>query len=125
MPSIRGRGKHSVIVQNRKTTRVSGLVQYVNDGPPILIPRCSVQSVREWASAEEVYANGLQLLSMRRVFSREWPGSVNSLVYFDGGEYETVGDPQKMDVSRRTSHWVTTIKWLGDAPAPSLIPKGA
>lgn len=92
----------------------------VNDGDPVAVRRCSVQSVREWATAEEVLTYGLQLISMRRVFSRFWPGDVNALVYFAGGEFELVGDPQFMDQSRRTRHWVTTIRWLGDKPAPTI-----
>ena len=117
--SIRGRGPHAVVVQPRKIERVDGKRRFVNDGPPVRVDRCSVQSVREWASAEEVLTHGLQLISMRRVFSRTWPGDVNALVYFEGGEYEVVGDPQHMDQSRRTLHWVTTIRWLGNAEAPT------
>lgn len=122
MGSIRGRGPHTVIVQPRMTQRVDGKRQFVNDGPPVAVRRCSVQSVREWATAEEVQTYGLQLISMRRVFSRSWPGDVNALVYFNGGVFEVVGDPQHMDQSRRTHHWVTTIKWLGNAVAPTIPP---
>jgi len=119
MPSIRGRGPHTVIVQNRVKSRVNGIAAYVPDGDPITLPNVHVQSVREWASAEEYYEEGLRLLSMNRIFAREWPGNVDSLVYFNGGEYETVGTPQHMDGSKRTHHWVVTIKWLGDKPAPA------
>lgn len=118
--SIRGRGRHSVIVQPRKTERIDGRRIFVADGPPVLIRQCSVQSVREWATAEEERAYGLQLISMRRVFSRKWAGDVNALVYFSGGEFEVVGDPQHMDGSPRTEHWLTTIRWLGDKPAPTV-----
>lgn len=118
--SIRGRGPHTVIVQRRKRGRINGISGLIPDGDPVVIRRCSVQSVREWATAEEEYTHGLQLLSMRRVFTRTWPGDVNSLVYFAGGEFETVGDPQHMDGSPRTEHWVITIKWLGDAPPPTV-----
>ncbi|MBU3995587.1 MAG: hypothetical protein KKF42_07410 [Actinobacteria bacterium] len=121
--SIRGYGPHSVIVQNRIKSRKNGQNFYVPDGPAILIESCHVQSVREWATAEEDYAMGLSLLSMNRIFTRTWPGTVDSLVYFRGGEYETVGTPQHMDGSRLTEHWVITIKWLGDRPAPE-IPAG-
>ncbi|MGK0740433.1 hypothetical protein ACSHWG_00890 [Leucobacter sp. Z1108] len=122
MASIRGRGHHEVIVQRRTVGRKNTFVNYVNEGDPIVIKRCSVQSVREWATAEENYAYGLSQLSMRRVFARDWPGDVNSLVYFNGGEFETVGDPQHMDGSPRTEHWVITIKWLRDVPPP-VIPE--
>lgn len=120
--SIRGKGVHDVIVQPRKVERVKGAVVYVNDGPPVLIRKCDVQSVREWATAEESFAYGVTLLSMRRVYARTWPGDVNALVYFDGGEYETVGDPQQFPRSKRTAHVLTTIKWLGDKPAPVIPP---
>ncbi|MFD5599924.1 hypothetical protein ACFWHR_07680 [Leucobacter sp. NPDC058333] len=118
--SIRGRGPHTVILQPRKIERYQGAVDYVDDGPPVKIERCSVQSVREWATAEEIFTHGLSLLSMRRVFTRTWPADANGLVYFNGGIFETVGDPQHMDGSRRTAHWVTTIKWLGDGPPPHV-----
>lgn len=120
MASIRGRGPHSVIVQNRVKGRVNGHPVWVPDGDPVLIEHCHVQSVREWATAEETYEHGLSLLSMFRIFTRTWPGNVDSLVYFRGGEYETVGTPQYMDGSPRTEHWVITIKWLGNKPAPAL-----
>lgn len=120
MMSIRGRGIHSVIIQPRKVVRVKGAPTYVADGPPVLIERCDVQSVREWATAEETYTYGVSLLSMRRVFSRKWVGDSNALVYFNGGEFEVVGDPQDMPRSRRTAHIVTTIKWLGDKPPPVI-----
>lgn len=116
--SIRGRGIHNVIIQPRKVVRVKGAPTYEADGPPVLIERCDVQSVREWATAEEIYTYGVGLLSMYRVFSRKWAGNSNAIVYFDGGEYEVVGTPQAFPRSRRTAHMVTTIKWLGDKPPP-------
>lgn len=129
MASIRKRGPHTVIVQPRRTERNGrGTTSYVLDGPAVYVKRCSVQSVREWATAEEIYADGLKLLSMRRLFSITWPGDVNALVYFRPsendawGEFETVGDPQLMDMSRRTKHWVTTLKWLRDVDEPPIVP---
>lgn len=119
--SIRGRGRHTVIVQPRKVTRIAGMQQIVNDGDPVVIKRCSVQSVREWASAEEFHEAGLQLNSMRRMFAREWVGDVYAHVYFDGGVYEVLGTPQHMDQTPRTEHWVITIRWLHDA-APPVLP---
>lgn len=118
--SIRGHGPHSVVVQNRVKSRKNGQTVYRPDGNPILIPSCHVQSVREWATAEEIYDNGLSLLSMNRIFTRTWPGNVDSIIYFRGGRYETVGTPQYMDGSKRTEHWVITIKWLGDEDAPAI-----
>lgn len=120
MPSIRGRGRHSLVVQKRKIVRVKGAKVFVPDGPPVLIKSCSVQSVREWSTSEEDLTNGIIQLSLRRVYSREWPGDENSLVYFNGGEYECVGDPQHMDQTRRTHHWLVTIRWLGQREAPTL-----
>lgn len=121
--SIRGRGPHSLIIQPMRIERVKGAKVSVKDGPPVLIKNCDVQSVREWATAEENLAHGVALLSMRRVFSRKWAGDSNALVYFDGGEYEVVGDPQEMPRTRRTAHWLTTIRWLGNA-TPPVVPDG-
>lgn len=118
--SIRGRGHHSIIVQPRKSARVNGIRALVNDGDPFRIDRCAVQSVREWATAEELMTYGLQLISMLRVFTRVSPGDHNSLIYFDGGEYEVVGNVQRMDASKRTAHFLTTMRWLGNGPEPVL-----
>ena len=118
--SIRGRGPHTLIVQPRKYERIQGAKMLVNDGPAVLVERCAVQSVREWSTSEEYLTHGVQLLSLRRVFAREWPGDSNAAVFFKGGEFEVVGDPQEMDISPKTSHWVVTIKWLGDADPPVI-----
>ncbi|UOR02064.1 hypothetical protein MUN77_01650 [Leucobacter allii] len=118
--SIRGRGPHDLIVQPRKITRVQGSKLTVNDGAPVLLKRCDVQSVREWATSEEDLSNGITLLSLRRVFARKWVGDSNALVYFDGGVFEIVGDPQRLDRTRRTAHWLVTIRWLGNETAPTV-----
>ena len=120
--SIRGRGVHDLIVQPKKIERVKGAKTVVDDGPPVLLRKCDVQSVREWATSEEDLAHGVTLLSLRRVFARHWVGDSNAFVYFDGSVYEIVGDPQRMDRSRRTSHWLITIRWLGVAEAPLIPP---
>src|SRR5690606_26444655 len=116
--SIRGRGPHDVIVQPRQVIREKGAAVYVNDGLPVLVERCDVQSVREWAASEEDLTNGVTLLSLRRVFARKWPGDTNALAYFKGDKFEIVGDPQEMDRTARTSHFVITIRWLGKATPP-------
>lgn len=115
--SIRGRGPHTVWVQNRVLGRIDGYTDYVNDGVPVKIKSADVQSVREWSTSEEYYDEGLRLLNLARVFTRNWPGDENALIYWDGSEYETVGNPQRMDRTRRTKHWMTTIKWLRAVPA--------
>lgn len=120
--SIRGRGAHDLIVQPRKIEREKGAKVTVNDGSPVLFRKCDVQSVSEWATSEENLMNGITLLSLRRVFARHWAGDSNALVYFDGSVFEIVGDPQRMDRTRRTSHWLITIRWLGVAEAPLIPP---
>lgn len=120
--SIRGRGPDSVIVQPRKVVLVKGAPSYVDDGDPVLIEKCDVQSVREWATAEENLEFGLTLLSMRRVFTRKWAGDVNALAYFDGDLYEVVGDPQKFGRTKRTAHMLITIRRIGTAEPPALPP---
>ena len=116
--SIRGRGPHTVYIQRRKVARVSGMSGYVDDGPWVLVDGVDVQSVREWSTSEEYYENGLRLLDLARLFARDWVGDENSIVWFDGGCYETVGKPQHRDRTPRTRHWVVTLRWLRDESLP-------
>lgn len=81
-------------------------------GPRVPVP-CTVQSAREWSTAEESLMNGLQILDLCRVFSKTWPGDLRSLVYFEGAEWETVGSPQHFNVSPRTEHHVVTLRKRG------------
>lgn len=108
--SIRRNPPHMVEVQpmeSRKSPR--GVPEDVPVGEPVIVP-CSVQPVREWSTAEENRQYGLQLLDLRRVFATNWPGDHRSLIYFEGDEYETVGDPQHLNMSRRTAHWAITVR---------------
>jgi hypothetical protein len=101
---------HVVQVQNmRRQQAIRGTYEDVPDGPLIAVP-CSVQSVREWSTAEEIKVDGLQLLTLVRVFARSWPGDARSLVQYDGWVWETVGDPQHFRMSARTEHWAVTLK---------------
>jgi hypothetical protein len=113
MPRLLDNAPHIVEVQNRRVDRdVRGNRVYVPVGARQPVP-CAVQPVREWSTAEETYGAGIQLMSLLRVFSRNWPGNTDSLIYFNGIEYESVGDPQLMNMSRRTRHWEITIKRIG------------
>jgi hypothetical protein len=112
--SLLDRPPHVVTVQPRKEEKVVGVgLSLVNDGDPSTI-RCSVQSVREWSTAEEQRFDGIQLLSLRRVFSREWVGDVHALVTYGGWDFEIVGDPQYLNTgSRKTWHWEITMRRVG------------
>lgn len=101
---------HVVEVQlreNQKTGR--GASEPVAVGDPIKVP-CSVQPVREWSTAEEYENFGLQLLDLRQLRARNWPGDYLSLVYHAGDEYETVGDPQVLNKSPRTRHTQVVLR---------------
>lgn len=124
MPSIRGRGPHDLIVQPKKYIREKGGKVLVDDGPPVWVRKCDVQSVREWATSEEDLSNGIKLLSLRRVFARRWPFGPDSHVYFKGDVFEIVGDAQEMDRSKRTAHWLITIRRIGPE-VPPVVPKPA
>ncbi|KJL39911.1 hypothetical protein [Microbacterium trichothecenolyticum] len=107
------RAAHTVLVQNRETTRDA-------EGGRVTLPvgerievRCLSEPVREWSAAEESQALGIQVTNMLVIRSRTWPGDINSHVIFDGGVYETVGVPQHFKLSRKTSHWRVTVKWIG------------
>lgn len=115
--SLLDRNPHIVELQARKTVRNErGERVMVADGPRIPI-RCAVQPVREWSTSEENMTNGIQVLDLRRVFAREWPGDVHALMYFEGGEYEMVGAPQHNKMSPRTTHWAVTVRYVGEEPA--------
>ncbi|MDY0829132.1 hypothetical protein SK224_08335 [Microbacterium sp. BG28] len=108
---------HKVRVQRRKQERNDkGQRVWVNEGDPVE-HRCAVQPARDWSQAEETAGPvGLQVLDMAVVFSRDWSGDVNSYIYWDGDVYETIGAPQRLSMSRRTTHWRITLKRLGTAP---------
>jgi hypothetical protein len=111
--SILDNPPHVVMVQLMKRKQnLRGSYDDVPDGEPIAVP-CTVQAVREWSSAEEIAVNGLQLLTLTRIFSRTWPGDSRSVTYWDGHEWETIGEPQHFQVSRRTNHWAITVKRRG------------
>lgn len=106
---------HTVWVQNRKMTRnARGLQEFTADGQKHKV-RCMVEPVRDWSQAEETEALGLQVIDLMVIRSRTWPGDIHSHVLWDGAWYETVGSPQHHSVSRRTTHYRVTIKWLKDA----------
>lgn len=87
--------------------------QYVGDPIPV---QCAVQVARDWSSAEEMLTGGLQVLDMRVVYARTWPGDIHSHVSFDGDLYEMQGAPGHLRMSARTSHWRVTMRRIGDAP---------
>lgn len=114
MPGLLDRAPHSVRVIPRKETKGDGgMIGLVPDGDPVEI-RCTVQPVREWSTAEEVKLDGAQLLSLRRVFSRDWIGDSLALVQYGGWDFDIVGDPQYLDTgSRATWHWEITMQRAG------------
>lgn len=110
------RAPHVVQVQRRENVvSARGKPELTPVGSLIAV-RCAVQGAREWATEEETRDVGMQVLSIRRVFAREWPGDINSLVYIDGDMFETIGDPVRASMSRATRHWAVTLRWIGRAP---------
>ena len=107
---------HVVYVQPRGLVdNGRGKFEMTKLGPRVPV-RCSVQGAREWSTEEEQRSSGLQVLSIRRIFSRTWPGDVHALVYHKGKEFETVGDPVEQAMSRNTAHWSVTVRVIGDDP---------
>src|SRR3712207_1607284 len=110
MSLLTTRAPHVVYVQPRKRVKNErGKSDLVNDGPLVKV-RCAVQGAREWSTEEQSLAHGLQVLSIRRIFSKTWPGDVNALVYAEGKVFESVGDPVQLAMSRNTSHWSITVQ---------------
>ena len=97
----------------KREQNLRGIYQDVPDGDRLTVA-CSVQAVREWSSAEEIPVNGLQLLTLTRIFARDWPGDSRSIIYWDGAEWETIGAPQHFQVGHRTRHWAITVKRRGE-----------
>lgn len=116
--SLLTRGKHRVLVQHRENLRNErGQKSWQNVGAPVGV-RCAVQPVREWSTSEEQFEAGIQMLDLRRIFSKTWPGNVNSHVMDGSDLFETVGAPQHNKMSRATSHWAVTVRWIGSVGTP-------
>lgn len=110
MMSLLDRPPHKVEVQLMEAgSNDRGMPHDVPVGERIVVG-CMVQPVREWATAEEHSQYGLQLLDLRRLFARTWPGDHRSLIYYEGIEYETVGDVQEHHVSPRTRHFAVVLR---------------
>lgn len=113
MSSLRRKRPHVCLVQNYETVRDErGNRVDRKVGDLVRVP-VTMQNAREWSSAEELLGAGLQLYSLRVCYATEWPGDAKSRVFWDGYEYETVGDPSHNVISRRTSHWQVILRRIG------------
>lgn len=111
--SLLGRkAPHTVQVQNQVMVRNERGLPVLAPSGALLPVKCMVEPVRDWSQAEETAALGLQIVDLRVVRARTWPGDVLSLILWEGDWYETVGAPQHHSVSKRTGHYRVTIKWL-------------
>lgn len=109
---LRRGAPHTCQVQKRESTKdAGGRTRMVNVGDPITV-RGMAEPVRDWSSAEESHDLGLQVIDLIMWRSKTWPGDVHSHVIYDGGVYETIGNPQHHHVSKRTSHWRVTLRWI-------------
>lgn len=68
--------------------------------------RCNIQPL----DSQERLSRGLQLEIVRRVTRREWPGDYLSRAYFEGFEWETVGEPEHYQMGQGTGHFVIIVK---------------
>lgn len=107
-------GKHPVLVilRHNVKTPLRGLKEWHVSAAPEYV-RCGVQAVREWSTSEETFTDGIQMLDLRRMFTLDWPGDINSHVVYDGVLYESVGAPQHQKMGRRTKHWAITLRNIG------------
>lgn len=107
--SLLDTGPHTVLVQQRVASENSrGQTVYTNVGDATPV-RCSVQPL----SASESGFGGLQAVTKRFIVSRTWPGDILSSITFDGYDWDTVGDPQHLDMSPATDHWEIIIEKRG------------
>ncbi|ALJ22045.1 hypothetical protein [Microbacterium sp. No. 7] len=115
MSLLTRKAPHTAYVQQRTMTRnPEGIRVPVNIGDPIPV-RGMAEPVRDWAQAEEHTTYGLQIIELVIWRSKEWPGDVHSLVRIEDNWYEPNGPVQHHFVSRRTSHYRITLKWLKGA----------
>lgn len=111
--SLLGRNApHTAKVQNRAMQRNNRGQQVFEPVGSLVDVQCMVEPVRDWSQAEEAQTLGLQVIDLMVVRSALWPGDIHSHVLWNGNWYETVGAPQHHSVSKRTSHYRVTIKWL-------------
>jgi hypothetical protein len=104
--SLLSNPRHLVQVQLRELVDVArGRTALQNVGG-LLPVRCNVQPL---SSADRLVYGGATADTMRSITAVTWPGDLNSLVIFDGIEWDTYGDPQFFKMSPRTAHWEIRI----------------
>ncbi|WP_382307285.1 hypothetical protein [Herbiconiux sp. UC225_62] len=106
MAGLLDKPKHALQLQKFVLTGGSlGQRKPIADGERVTL-RCNIQPLD---SAERI-SRGLQLEVTRRISIRRWPGDYLSRVYFEGFEWETVGEPEHFAMGVRTPHWVIIVK---------------
>lgn len=124
MSLLDSRAPHVVEIQNRVMVTTSRGAKEFQDVGPLVSLRCSVQPVREWSTAEEHLYKGMQVMDLKQIFARRWPGDIHTLVYFRGDVFESVGQPGKRGMSRATAHATVIVRWIkkDDRPDFELSP---
>jgi len=104
-------GPDTVHVQLRTLTRSVGRAAVVltNTGAPVEVRRVTCRPLTQ----SEAIAAGVEAVTQRVVVSRTWPGNINSLVIWDGFDWETIGDPPFYPGSRSSAHWEVRIQKAG------------
>ena len=110
MSLLTHKAPHTIQVQNREYYRdEQGMRVARNVGQPITV-KGMAEPVREWSSAEESHANGLQIIDLILWRSREYPGNTHSHILYEGEWYESSGAPQHFNSGRRTRHYRVTLR---------------
>jgi hypothetical protein len=107
--SLLDRTPHTVQVQLRAIVEdtLRGKSLPLSDvGSPISVG-CTVQPL---SSTDLLVLGGNVGETQRNIISRTWPGDTNSVVYFDGFQWDTIGDPQHHHMSPATAHWEIRIQ---------------
>jgi hypothetical protein len=118
--SLLDRGRHEVLVVQRANVLNERKQKVWQITAPAEYVRCAVQPVREWSTSEESFSDGIQMLDLRRMFTRRWPGDIHSHALYLYERYETVGAPQLQRMSRRTQHFAVTLRYIGSAARDDL-----
>lgn len=109
--SLLDRRTHSVSVQNMKSVAGPHGSTWVVDGSPETV----WGSFQPLSAAESADFDGTVTFTQRRFICRDWPGDNHSVVTASDGVYDTVGDPQWLNMSPATRHWEVVLKRRGVA----------
>lgn len=100
------RPRHLFYVQNRKIIEGSaGQDEFENVGQPI-----KVRGTAHPLDETEIQLYGDTGIETRKVFAPSWPGSIYSVITFDGGTWDQQWPAESHSIGQRTKHHEVVIR---------------